>query len=201
MFKKISACTLFIIAYGVYAKDAPRKKSHLQLEQQADFEQVKSEYNEDDTQALFLEPKHHEMIYLKKITNASSQPVFSSFEQAMLMPLGETISLAGHIVSGNTLESHDPDGKPQAVLIPEWQRSFRGNRINVVALAGNPGRIYYLYVINGHLWALLAPNKEGELKGIHLLAPSEHKRDIELVVKDNAFLEINVLDEKDKDAS
>jgi len=188
MLKKISMYLVVMTACSISAKEQPK------LEKQVGLEQKKREKKENEEKALFLEPKHHEMIYLKKITNASSQPIFSSFEQAMLMPLGETISLAGHIMSDNTLESHDPEGKPQAVLIPEWQRSFRGNRINIVAMSGNPGRIYYLYVINGHLWALLAPNKEGELKGIHLLAPSEKERDIELVVKDNAFLEVNVLD-------
>lgn len=144
-----------------------------------------------------IEPKHSN-IHIQKISNKSSRNIFIAFERTHIMPLMEPIELAGHIIPGKSFEIIDPEGIHEAVMVPVWQDTFRGNTINIVSLAGNPGRIYYLYVINGHLWAIKAPSKHGELKGVHLLNPSEKDRDIEIEVYDHNVLKVHVLDQNGK---
>ncbi|MEX0849287.1 MAG: hypothetical protein WD055_03595 [Candidatus Dependentiae bacterium] len=142
--------------------------------------------------------KKHSNIHLQKITNNSKRNVFVSLERTHIMPLGEPINISGHIMPGKDMEIKDPQGIAEAAMIPVWQKTFRGATINIITLSGFPGRIYYLYAIGNALWAIKAPTKENELKGVHLLNPSDKNRNIELIVHDNNVLEAQVLDENGK---
>ena len=140
----------------------------------------------------------HSNIHLLKVTNKSPHDIFFAAERSHIMPMSAEINLSGHIMPEKAFEITDPEGVNHAIMIPVWQSTFRGNTINVVSLSGKPGRIYYLYVIDNHLWAIKAPSKEGELKGVHLLAPSEDDRQIELEVHNNNVLQVHVVDENGK---
>ena len=155
------------------------------------FVNVRAEGDEKEP----IEAKHSN-IHLQKITNQSDQPVFLAIERAHLMPLDEPIDMSGSIMSDKDIEIRDHLGEVHAVMLPVWQKTFRGNTINIVTLSGRPGIIWYLYVINDSLWAIKAPNEEGELKGVKLLDPAEDNRIIELIVKNRNVLEVNVLETK-----
>jgi hypothetical protein len=160
--------------------------------------------NAGETQEITLKAPvetKHSNISVQKITNDSTESdrnIFVSFERTHIMPMGEPVNISGHIMPGKYLELKDPQGVVEAAMVPVWQKTFRGATINIVTLSGFPGRIYYLYTIDGALWAIKAPTKEGELKGVHLLNPSEKNRTIELIVHDNNVLEAQVLDENGK---
>ena len=151
-------------------------------------------FAEESTQTA-IELKHSN-IYIKKITNASGRSAFISLERIFVTPLNDTIDSSGHLMSGKDFQLNDADHTPYAFAVPIWQKTFRGNTFNVITLSGNPGRIYFLYSINGHLWAIKAPHQEGDLKGVHLLDPADHDRAVELTIKDNNVLVATVLEEQ-----
>jgi hypothetical protein len=136
-----------------------------------------------------IEPKHS-TVYIQKITNESDKAAFISLERIHTTPLNETIDLSAPLMSGATFDLHDPLGQAYAISIPKWQKTFRGNQLNIVTLSGNPGRIYFLYLINDHVWAMKAPEKKGDLKGIHLLNPSEKELYCELKIMNNNELKL-----------
>lgn len=140
----------------------------------------------------------HSNFHLQKVTNKSPRDIFFASERTHIVPMSEEINLSGHIMPEKAFEIIDPEGIAHAIMIPEWQGTFRGNTINIVSLSGNPGRIYYLYVIKDHLWALKAPSKEGELKGVHLLEPSEEDVRVEVVIEKNNIIKAHVLDQNGK---
>lgn len=142
-----------------------------------------------------IDPKHSN-IYIQKITNESDKGAFVALERTYVIPLEDRIDLSGHLMPGKDFQLNDPSGAPYATAVPIWQKTFRGNTFNVVTLSGNPGRIYYLYTIDGHLWAIKAPIKEGDLKGIHLLDPSETDRKVELKILDDNVLSVALLEDK-----
>ena len=186
--KKITiCCALLSISTNITAQ-APKAQAH-------DFRYPIGTGAEQQKDSAPLEVKHSK-IGLQKITNQSSQPVFIAFERAHFMPFGEPFDFSGTVMSDKDYQITDPEGEVHAAMIPVWQKTFLGNTINVVTLSGQPGIIWYLYVINDSLWAIKAPNKEGELKGVHLLDPSQENRIIELIIKDRNVLEAKVLETK-----
>ncbi len=143
----------------------------------------------------------HSNIHLQKVTNKSQRCVFVAFERTHIMGktvTNEPINIAGHIMPEKSFEIKGPHGNTHSVMVPVWQNTFRGNTINLVTLSGCPGKISYLYAINGHLWAIKAPSKESELKGVYLLRPSEEDRKIELEVHNKNVIKVHVLDENGK---
>lgn len=139
----------------------------------------------------------HSNIYIQKITNESSHSAFIALERNFVLPLNDRLDLSGHIMQGKDFQLKDSEEKPYSFAMPIWKNSFRGSTFNIITLSGNPGRIYYLYVINGHLWAVKAPSKEGEMKGIHLLDPADHDRTFELkILNDNALSLIPITEHK-----
>jgi hypothetical protein len=136
-----------------------------------------------------IAPKHS-TVYIQKITNESDKAAFISLERIHTTPLNETIDLSAPLMSGASFNLHDPSGQAYSISIPVWQKTFRGNQLNVVTLSGNPGRIYFLYLINDHVWAIKAPEKKGDLKGFHLLNPSEKEGYCELKIMNNNGLKL-----------
>lgn len=132
----------------------------------------------------------HSNIYIQKITNASKHSAFVAVERNYVLPYNDRMDLSGHIMPGKDFELKDFEGTPYLFAVPLWKNSFRGSTLNVITLSGNPGRIYFLYVINGHLWAVKAPSKEGEMRGIHLLDPAQHDRTFDLKILDDNVLSL-----------
>lgn len=143
-------------------------------------------------------PKHSN-IFVQKITNASNKAAFVALERVHAVPLGDTMDLSAPLMSGENFDLHDPAGQPYSLAVPVWQKTFRGNQFNIITLSGNPGRIYFLYTIDGHLWAIKTPETKGELKGVHLLDAADQDRHVEVKILDDNVLEIIVLDDKKKD--
>lgn len=140
----------------------------------------------------------HSNIYIQKITNASKQSAFVAVERNYALPLNDRMDLSGHIMPGKEFQLKDSEETPYSFAVPLWKNSFRGSIMNVITLSGNPGRIYFLYVINGHLWAVKAPSKEGEMKGIHLLDPAQQDRIFELRILDDNVLSLVPINDNKK---
>lgn len=140
----------------------------------------------------------HSNIYIQKITNASKHGAFVAVERNYVLPLNDRMDLSGHIMPGKEFQLRDSEETPYSFAVPLWKNSFRGSTMNIITLSGNPGRIYYLYVINGHLWAVKAPSKENEVKGIHLLDPAKYDRIFELKILDNNVLSLVPINDNKK---
>lgn len=134
-------------------------------------------------------PKHSN-IYIQKIINKSGRAAFMSLERILAHPLEETVDIGAPIMHEDFFEKKHDEESLYAFSVPVWQNTFLGNQFNVISLGANPGRIYFLYVINGHLWAVKTPEKKGELKGIHLLDPSDKERTFILTIQPNHVLEL-----------
>lgn len=139
----------------------------------------------------------HSNILVKKITNNSGKPAFIALERLYSKSLNDNLNIAAPLMNNDFFEVKDPDGEIHGVAIPVWQKTFRGNKLNIITLSGNPGRIYFLYAIEGHLWAIKTPEKKDDLKGFHLLDPSEQPQEIEIkILKNNGLQAIPFIAKK-----